>query len=99
MTRGALNNLVVAYDIADPLRLQRVHHHLCKWGIPLQYSLFYCQLDMRDRRRLEALLRGLIDERADDVRVYGIKSLNDIEFIGRKPLPAGVTITSGHDSL
>jgi hypothetical protein len=34
---------IVCYDIRQPKRLIRVHRHLKKWGVPLQYSVFLVQ--------------------------------------------------------
>lgn len=90
MSRNAPTELVVCYDIRDPRRLQRVHKCMKKWGMPLQYSVFYCELTPRSRRRMENCLRELIDARADDIRVYGIQSITKTQFIGSKPLPDGV---------
>lgn len=82
-------DLLVCYDIRDEARLRRVHRCICSWGIPLQYSVFYCKLDRKERRRLEYQLRDLIDNRADDVRVYDLRSVVPIEFMGKKPNAPG----------
>lgn len=47
---------VVCYDIRCPKRLGRVHRYLKKRAIPLQYSVFLAQLDVKKR---EAMLRDL----------------------------------------
>lgn len=92
MSRNAPANLVVCYDIRDERRLRRVHRRMCSWGLPLQYSVFYCYLTPRARLRMENSLRELMDERADDIRVYGVKSAAETQFIGRKPLSASVEL-------
>lgn len=92
MSRNAPVELVVCYDIREQRRLRRVHRCMRRWGMPLQYSVFYCELTPRARRRMENDLRELIDERTDDIRVYGIKSLAQTQFIGSKPLPDGIDL-------
>lgn len=85
-------DLLVCYDIADPRRLARVHRVMRRWGMPLQYSVFYCALTRRERRRLESILRSLIREDRDDVRVYGLRGLDFIQFHGEKPLGGGLEV-------
>jgi len=78
-------DLLVCYDIRAPKRLARVYKCMCHWGMPLQYSVFYCKLTKRQRGALEHELKKLIDERVDDVRIYGLKSREAIEFMGQRP--------------
>lgn len=92
MSHSAKLDLLVCYDIRDKRRLGRIHRCMTRWGLPLQYSVFYCQLTSKGRRQLEQQLRELMDERQDDIRIYGIKSYEDIQFAGRQPLPTGITI-------
>ncbi len=40
---------IVAYDMADPERLQRVHRTMRGYGDPLQYSVFRCMLSPSER--------------------------------------------------
>lgn len=61
---------IIAYDIASPKRLQRVHRYLTDNAIPLQNSTF---LFTASRGRFEycwAQLARLIDRREDDIRAY-----------------------------
>ena len=92
MTSNAPADILVCYDITEPSRLQRVHRHLRRWALPLQYSVFYCRLTRRQRRRLEYELRSLIDERTDDVRLYCIQAAQGIQFWGVRPLTKGAYI-------
>lgn len=94
MSRNKPVDLLVCYDIREERRLRRVHRCMCRWGMPLQYSVFYCNLNLRARRRLEKDLRDLIDERVDDVRVYGLKSYATIEFMGKKPFDDAILVLS-----
>lgn len=74
MTQGKRVPHLVAYDIRDPSRGQRILKLLKEEGIPMQYSLFFCQLDARRRRRLAQHIEHLIDPRCDDVRFYPLPS-------------------------
>jgi CRISPR-associated protein Cas2 len=61
---------LLAHDIADPKRLQKVWRLMRKEGMPLQYSVYLLH---GNRQRVQALLdqlSTLIDHRADDLRVY-----------------------------
>ncbi len=61
---------IVAYDIADPRRLQQVHAYMVKHAYALQYSVF---LALSTERELDRLLAGLeqqISRKHDDVRAY-----------------------------
>lgn len=82
--------LLVCYDIRKPKRLRRVHRCMCQWGLPLQYSVFYCYLTPKSRQRMENELRQLINPKRDDIRIYGIRSSEQIQFIGKQPMPAGM---------
>jgi CRISPR-associated endonuclease Cas2 len=62
---------LVAYDIADPKRLQRVHRTMRGYGDPLQYSVFRCILSPTTRKPIE--------EPADALAVLGL-SLHPIAF-------------------
>ena len=61
---------LLAHDIRDRNRLQRVWRLLQREGVRLQYSVY---LLTGTRHQVEVIvehLRELIDERADDVRIY-----------------------------
>ncbi|MBS1202604.1 MAG: CRISPR-associated protein Cas2 [Chromatiaceae bacterium] len=86
---------LLAYDIADPERLVRVHRSCKQWGVPIQYSVFLVPLTPAGMRGLIAGLRSLIDERADDIRVYPIPARAEIEQYGRQGLPEGIELVGG----
>jgi CRISPR-associated protein Cas2 len=60
-------HVIVAYDIADPVRLRRVHRIVRDFGDPLQYSVFACQLGEKDRAVLEARLLEAMNAQVDQV--------------------------------
>ncbi len=76
---------VIAYDIANPKRLLRVHRYLKKVALPVQYSVFLLDMDTRRLERVLSGLQPLIHERQDDVRVYPLPAKPDWCNLG-KPL-------------
>lgn len=64
---------LLCYDIRCRRRLTRVHRVAKRWGVPVQYSVFRCELSQPERRRLMAELHDQIDSRVDDVRLYQIE--------------------------
>jgi CRISPR-associated protein Cas2 len=81
---------IIAYDIADPARLRRVHKFLAKRAFALQYSVFAADLNARE---LGAMKRGflkLIDEEKDDIRFYAAPL--DLRLFGVRRLPEGVYV-------
>src|SRR6266566_885019 len=61
---------VVSYDIPDDRRRTRVHSALTGFGTWVQYSVFECFLDRKQRVLLEARLLKEIHQRQDTVRIY-----------------------------
>ncbi|EAR23044.1 CRISPR-associated endonuclease Cas2 [Nitrococcus mobilis] len=83
---------LVCYDICEPRRLARVHRRMKRWGLPLQYSVFYCWLTPPEHNRLAQELAELIDRKADDVRIYAVQESRPARWLGRRPLPEGVQL-------
>ncbi len=73
---------VLAYDIANKSRLQRVHRVMTDWGIALQYSVWLLPVLPRQLKRLLEELERLIDPQADDVRVYPLPERPHIHQLG-----------------
>ncbi|WP_435101145.1 CRISPR-associated endonuclease Cas2 [Arhodomonas sp. AD133] len=86
MAKQRYADYIVCYDIRDDKRLRAVHDCMRQWGIPLQYSVFYCRLSKNLRKRLIQELRVRIDERVDDVRVYTMQASGTIHFQGKAPV-------------
>lgn len=85
---------LVAYDIADPRRLARVHRVLSRHGLRLQYSLYLAQTTGAGLQALLDELRPLIDRRADDVRAYPVPARVELTLLGRRALPQGALLCS-----
>lgn len=81
---------LVCYDIREPRRLRRIHRIMRRWGLPLQYSVFHVMLTHRSRKRLVGILRDIIDERVDDVRIYALQTGRSISYQGRPPIHEGL---------
>jgi CRISPR-associated protein Cas2 len=86
---------LIAYDIADPRRLVRIHRFLKEQSLPLQYSVFLASLSDAAVDRVIAGLAKRIDPRADDVRAYRLAPDNAIETIGRPWIADGVSAFLG----
>lgn len=83
---------LLAYDIADPKRLARVHRLVRGHGTPLQYSVF---LIVGTAAQIDALLDQLddiIEPAADDIRVYPLPQPLRAAHYGRQWLPAGAKL-------
>lgn len=83
---------IVAYDIREPRRLRRVHRTLRKEGVAAQYSVFTVEADDEGIARLLQRLRGIIDERVDDVRAYHLPAHCAVWALGTQHWPDGVSL-------
>jgi len=61
------HTFIVSYDIADPKRLRKVFKACQDYGNHLQYSVFECDLNARERVELEDKLRNVIHHDDDQV--------------------------------
>lgn len=62
--------IVVSYDVVNDRRRAKVHKMLKNFGTRVQYSVFECQLDAKELKRLQKRLRPLIDLKEDSLRFY-----------------------------
>ena len=84
----------IAYDIADPRRLRRVHRYMRKRALPVQYSVFIASLT---RQGIEELITGvsrLIDELRDDIRCYTLPDSTEALTLGKQYLSAAIRSTA-----
>lgn len=63
---------LVAYDIADGKRLRSVFKAMNDFGDRIQYSVFICELNARERVQMEARLRSIIQHVEDQVVVIDL---------------------------
>ena len=62
--------VVVAYDVSDDRRRERLHHLLEGYGTPVQYSVFECWLGRREKEKVQRSVRRIIRREVDQVRYY-----------------------------
>jgi CRISPR-associated protein Cas2 len=62
--------VVVAYDIPDDRRRERLHNLLLDYGTPVQYSVFECLVDEEEWERLKRRVERVTKKRLDHVRYY-----------------------------
>ena len=62
--------MVIAYDIRDDRRREKIRKLLKDYGIPVQYSVFECSLRKEDVLRLRYKLDQLMDGKEDSVIIY-----------------------------
>lgn len=83
----ARRRYLVAYDIRDPDRLRHIHGCMQGFGDRMQYSVFICDLDLRERLRMVASLRRIMNEGADSVAIVDLgdphgQGADCFEFLG-----------------
>lgn len=88
------SSLLLCYDISDPKRLQKVHREAKKVGMPLQYSVFYLEMNNDEVTRLLNRLKAIIDSSQDDIRIYAISRFDDIAMLGAKFMDDGIQVFS-----
>lgn len=86
---------LIAYDIADPRRLSRVHRALKKQGLPVQYSVFTVVMKRKVLLRLLGHIEQLIQAAEDDVRCYRLPERSDISALGQQYFPEDVMLFTG----
>lgn len=80
--------IVFVYDIPDDKRRERLRKTLLRFGTPVQYSVFECDLTPRQLQRLVKDVRALIKPHEDNVRYYGLcrSCARGAEVFGGRPL-------------
>jgi len=80
---------VVSYDIPDDRRRTRIHSALTGYGTWVQFSVFECFLDRKQRAKLEVRLHKEIHHTEDTIRIYGMCATchGKVEILGRGDAP------------
>jgi CRISPR-associated protein Cas2 len=85
----ARRRYLACYDIRDPKRLNRMRRLMKRYGYPVQYSVFVCDLDGMElaclRREARAVM--LLDRDSLVVIDLGAPGLGRFEFLGSRDLP------------
>jgi CRISPR-associated protein Cas2 len=84
MALNQIRNWLIAYDIANQRRLQRVHRFLCRHAVPVQYSVFVTRCSAAKLGVIRASLAKLVKNREDDVRFYPVPEPAQVFVYGRK---------------
>jgi len=92
MSHSEKRNWLVAYDIADPRRLVRVHRYLKAHAIPVQYSIFVLQGNQMTLNRVLGGIAERIAPDEDDVRAYHLPNRCEVAMLGTQQLPDGVVL-------
>ena len=91
---------LIAYDIADPKRLSRVHRILKKEGLPVQYSVFTVVRKRPSLLRLLENIESRIKLAEDDVRCYRLPENYESIGLGKQYFPRDVMLfTAGVDRI
>jgi CRISPR-associated protein Cas2 len=85
---------IVSYDVPDDRRRARIHSALTSFGTWVQYSVFECFLNRKQRILLEARLLKEMHQREDTIRIYGLCGgcLPKVEILGQGNPPKEDTI-------
>ena len=83
------NLFLVAYDVSEPARLQKMHRTLLGFGDPIQYSIFLSCLSRQEKLLMVAAVREVLNEREDRVIVVDLgpaegRGESSVEFLGRR---------------
>lgn len=88
---------MVSYDISDSTRLRKVFSVMKNYGDHVQYSVFVCELNDREKILLQRDLRAVINHKEDQVLFFRIGSSSQsseelISSLGRDYQPVCRTV-------
>jgi len=90
---------LIAYDIAAPLRLRRMHRRLRREGMALQQSVFLVQHTQAGIAALMDELASLMHRREDDLRAYPIPGPDEIWLRGKGVMDGALIMPDGKDRV
>ncbi len=82
--RARKNYCVVAYDVADNKRREKISGLLGKYGVRANFSVFECMVTDKEFEKLKAKVAKIIDSKEDSVVYYPL-CLNCYTKIERFP--------------
>jgi CRISPR-associated protein Cas2 len=74
---------LLAYDISEPRRLQRVHYYLRKRGLAAQESVFFLHASEAELQDILDAVAELMELREDDLRAYPIQHPAEVWLTGQ----------------
>jgi len=87
---------LVAYDVAEPKRLQRTFRAMHGFGTAVQYSIFLCTLGQVERQLMREKLTDILNLKEDRILIIdlgeeGARGSPSFEIIGKqlRPMPKG----------
>jgi CRISPR-associated protein Cas2 len=83
---------IIAYDVREPGRLQRLHKFLSKHAVTVQYSIFAADLTEKELERVIARIGEIIDPAEDDVRLYAVPAGAGLHMSGHSRLGDGTML-------
>lgn len=92
MADSQIGLYLIAYDIANPRRLGKVHRILKKEGLPVQYSVFTMVMRRLRLLRLLERIENQIEATEDDVRCYRIPENTEAATLGKQYFPEDVML-------
>jgi CRISPR-associated endonuclease Cas2 len=88
---------LIAYDIVDQRRRQRLHRRLRREAIALQESVFLVQQTQAGIATLLDTLTGLMHRREDDLRAYPIPGPGELWLRGKGAMDGSLLQTAGRN--
>ena len=85
-----MKETIICYDITCPRRLGRIHRHLKRHAIAVQYSVFLYTGTAQQLDRCLEQLATLMDPRQDDIRAYPLPERGYRVSLGQATLPEGI---------
>lgn len=78
-------NMIIAYDIAHPRRLNRVAKIMKDYGVRVQKSIFEVEVDNKRFAEMKRRVRDVILESEDGVKYFPLceKCAGTVEIIGQ----------------
>lgn len=85
---------LIAYDIANKARLQRIQRHTQQYCRMIQLSVYLFDGSEAVFNRYKEQLEKLICHAEDDIRFYGIASMNCMQLFGASPETEGFFLST-----
>lgn len=92
------NRYLVCYDICDPKRLRKTYKKMRGYGEALQYSVFLCELSLKERTIMMAELDDIINHDEDCIMTIDLGGIDrdmdaKVSFLGvSKEMPGRQTL-------
>jgi len=75
---------IIAYDISEKKRLQRLQRLVSNQFLQLQYSVYYGSMTHQAMDRFIIAIQKIIHKDDDDVRIYEVEPLENAFVIGKR---------------